>query len=67
MNSNNPNQGGTGDSSISKNTPDGVSVSSPDQTPSAPALGGSEFLSGSPQGREAQPKPKVGAGNPLVA
>lgn len=67
MNSNNPNQGGTGDSAISKIVPEPVSVASPDMTPSAPSFGGPTFLPGSPAGREAQPKPKISGGDPILS
>lgn len=57
MNDQNPNQGGTGDSSISKLVTEAVSVSSPDNNPDYRAVGkaGSDFLGGSPAGREAKP------------
>lgn len=67
MNSNNPNQGGTGDSAISKIVTSAVSVESPDKTPETPILGGKTFVSGSPAGREAQPHPKISGGDPILS
>lgn len=58
-NPNNQNEGGKGDSSIDRLVPSQVSVTSPDQEPITRALPGGKFLDGSPQGREAQPKPKA--------
>lgn len=34
-----------------------VSVTSPDQSPERKSMGGKEFMSGSPAGREARPNP----------
>lgn len=64
LNKNNPNGGGVGDSSISKMSPKGVK--SPNHKPSNPALAGSKFLAGSPSGREANPRPKIDGGNPIL-
>lgn len=57
LNSNNPNGGGKGDSSISRIVPPKVSVTSPDQQPQTKALPGQSFLNGSPAGSEAKPSP----------
>ncbi len=63
----NPNIGSKGaDSSISKMVPTQVSVTSPDLQPVNEKLGGSPFMEGSPQGREANPRPKVSGGNPIL-
>ena len=66
LNSNNPNGGGVGDSAISKIVPEKVSVTSADEKPYNPPLGGSSFLPGSPAGREANPKPKYDGGDPIL-
>lgn len=58
LNKNNPNGGGATDESLSQHVPEKVSVTSPDHKPSNLPLGGSKFLSGSPKGREVNPKPK---------
>lgn len=57
-NPNRENDGGCAEPEISKHVPKNVSVTSPDHRPSNEALAGKTFLGGSPQGREAQPKPK---------
>lgn len=59
LNKNNPNGGGTGDSSISKLVPKNVSVTSPDHKPANRALGGPKYLDGSPKGTEAKPNPQA--------
>ena len=66
LNTNNPNGGGVGDSSISKLVPKNVTVSSPDHQPSSSPLGGPTFEPGSPKGREANPRPKVDGGDPIL-
>jgi hypothetical protein len=66
LNKNNSNGGGVGDSAISKLVPERVSVTSADHKPSNPPLGGPTFESGSPKGREANPKPKIDGGNPIL-
>lgn len=66
LNPNNPNGGGKGDSSMSQIVPSKVTVASPDNQPSVSPLGGPSFLPGNPAGREANPKPKVVGGNPIL-
>jgi hypothetical protein len=66
LNKNNPNGGGVGDSSISKIVPKNVSVTSADHQPDNRALGSGTFLEGSPKGREANPKPKIDGGDPIL-
>lgn len=66
LNPNNPNGGGVGDSEIRKIVPTPVSVTSADQQPSEAPNTGKTFLAGSPKGREANPKPKIDGGNPIL-
>jgi hypothetical protein len=67
LNKNNPNGGSKGaDSAISKLLPTGVTATSPDHQPENRALAGKTFLGGSPAGREAQPKPKIDGGDPIL-
>ena len=66
-NKNNPNLGQKGaDSAISKQQTRIGSVASPDHSPDYRALGGKEFLAGSPKGTEAKPEMKIDGGDPIL-
>jgi hypothetical protein len=67
LNKNNPNGGSKGaDSAISKMLPKGVTATSPDHGTENVRFGGKTFLGGSPKGTEAQPKPKIDGGDPIL-
>ena len=65
-NPNNPNTGGCSEPELSKHVPTKVSVTSPDHQPTITPFSGPTFEPGSPAGREAQPRPKIDGGNPIL-
>lgn len=65
-NPNNPNKGGCDEPELRKHVPSQVTVTSPDHKPSNAPLSGPTFLAGSPKGREANPRPKIDGGDPIL-
>lgn len=65
-NPNNPNTGGCAEPELAKHVPAKVTLASPDNQPTVTPFGGRTFEPGSPAGREANPRPKVDGGNPIL-